>query len=274
MKAKSRKRLLISSVAMLLVAMLALGTATFAWFTNNTSTTASGINVKTVQASNLQVASKDYSFTNDLDYAYTNLLFKPASSANGTSWFSGEAEKSSAYGIAATDTFKPITDVTAENNFVYANELNIRNYGGAAVNGVTIDFDIKEKATTSGANYVRVAVVPKAAHSETSATAGLSDFADSVFDTDGAAYNAVSGTASTAVTEITPNNTKFSVDVGNLAAYKGGEFSTSGENKNEANYEIFVWFEGQDTNCTNANAGNSLPSITFTISGKEATSAP
>ena len=33
MKAKSRRRLLISSIAMLLVAMLALGTATFAWFT-------------------------------------------------------------------------------------------------------------------------------------------------------------------------------------------------------------------------------------------------
>lgn len=270
MKAKSRKRLLISSVAMLLVAMLALGTATFAWFTNNTSTTASGINVKTVQASNLQVASKDYAFTNDLDYAYTNQVFKPASSANGTSWFSGTAAKSSAYGIAETDTFKTITDVTAENNFVYANELNIRNYGGAAVNGVTIDFDIKEKATTEGVNYVRVAVVPKAAHSETSATAGLSDFDKSVFDTDGVAYNAVSGTASTAVTEITPENTKFSVDVGKLAA-KGADWSTTGENKNEANYEIFVWFEGQDTDCTNANAGNSLPSITFTISGTEAT---
>ena len=40
---KSRKRLLISSIAMLLVAMLALGTATFAWFTQNTTATASGI---------------------------------------------------------------------------------------------------------------------------------------------------------------------------------------------------------------------------------------
>ena len=94
MKTTSRKRLLISSVAMLLVAMLALGTATFAWFTNNTSTTASGINVKTVQASDLKVASSKYTFTNDLQYDYSNQVFKPASSANGTAWYSGTAEKS------------------------------------------------------------------------------------------------------------------------------------------------------------------------------------
>ncbi|MDO4830227.1 MAG: hypothetical protein Q4A46_01965 [Clostridia bacterium] len=270
MKAKSRKRLLISSVAMLLVAMLALGTATFAWFTNNTSTTASGINVKTVQASDLKVASSDYSFTNDLKYDYNNQVFKPASSANGVAWYSGTAEKSNAFGIKSTDTFTPIGDVTANNDYVYANELNIRNYGGAAVDDVKIDFTIAETATTEGENYVRVAVVPKDAHNATSATAGLRDFDKSVFDTDGTAYDAVSGTASTAVTSITPENNKFSVPVGNLAA-KGAAWSTTGSDKNEANYEIFVWFEGQDTHCTNANAGNSLPSITFTISGTQAT---
>lgn len=270
MKTTSRKRLLVSSVAMLLVAMLALGTATYAWFTNNTSTTASGINVKTVQASDLRVASKAYSFTNDLDYNYNNQFFKPASSANGTSWYYGTAEKSNEYNIKSTDTFSSISDVTSDNNYVYANELNIRNYGGKAVKDVKIAFTINETATTEGANYVRVAVVPKSAHSADSATAGLTDFATSVFDTDGAAYNAVNGTASTAVIEITPENETYEVSVGQLAA-KGTAWATSGASKNEANYEIFVWFEGQDEQCTNANAGNSLPSITFTISGTEVT---
>ena len=272
MKTTSRKRLLISSVAMLLVAMLALGTATFAWFTNNTSTTASGINVKTVQASDLKVASSKYSFTNDLKYDYTNQVFKPASSANGTAWYSGTAEKSNAFGIKSTDSFSPIDDVTAANNFVYANELNIRNYGGAAVDKVKIDFTIGEIPTTEGKNYVRVAVVPKDKHNPDSATAVLSNFDKSVFDKDGVAYDAVNGKASTEVVEITPNN-KCSVEVGNLAA-KGDKFVTTGENRNEANYEIFVWFEGQDTECTNANAGNELPNITFTISGTQATPTP
>ena len=56
MKTTSRKRLLISSVAMLLVAMLALGTATFAWFTSSTTATASNINVKTIKSSELQIS--------------------------------------------------------------------------------------------------------------------------------------------------------------------------------------------------------------------------
>lgn len=46
MKTTSRKRLLISSVAMLLVAMLALGTATFAWFTTSTNPYADNFSAK------------------------------------------------------------------------------------------------------------------------------------------------------------------------------------------------------------------------------------
>ena len=59
MKTTSRKRLLISSVAMLLVAMLALGTATFAWFTQSTTATANGINVKTIKSSELVISKLD-----------------------------------------------------------------------------------------------------------------------------------------------------------------------------------------------------------------------
>ena len=43
---KFRKRALLSSVAMLLVALIALGSATFAWFTSNPDADASGLNIK------------------------------------------------------------------------------------------------------------------------------------------------------------------------------------------------------------------------------------
>ena len=55
MKTTSRKRLLISSVAMLLVAMLALGTATFAWFSTSTTAKANNLKVQTIQSSNLLI---------------------------------------------------------------------------------------------------------------------------------------------------------------------------------------------------------------------------
>ena len=52
---KFRKRALLSSVAMLLVALVALGSATFAWFTANPNATASGISMKTTAAAGLVI---------------------------------------------------------------------------------------------------------------------------------------------------------------------------------------------------------------------------
>lgn len=51
----TRKRALISSVAMLLVAMIALGTATFAWFTTNPNASASGLKMKATASKGLVI---------------------------------------------------------------------------------------------------------------------------------------------------------------------------------------------------------------------------
>ena len=59
MKTKARRRLLISSLCMLLVAIVALGTATFAWFTQNTTATADGIYAKTEKASSLLISDQN-----------------------------------------------------------------------------------------------------------------------------------------------------------------------------------------------------------------------
>ena len=52
----TKKRALISSVAMLLVAIIALGTATFAWFTSSTTAKANGIKVQTIKSSELVIS--------------------------------------------------------------------------------------------------------------------------------------------------------------------------------------------------------------------------
>ena len=53
---KFRKRALLSSVAMLLVALVALGSATFAWFSQNSKATAENIVAKTQRGSNILVS--------------------------------------------------------------------------------------------------------------------------------------------------------------------------------------------------------------------------
>ena len=76
MKAKSRRRLLISSIAMLLVAMLALGTATFAWFTANPNAEAHGISMKTTAAAGLVIRTET-----DTTWSHSAVLNK-----NGTTF--------------------------------------------------------------------------------------------------------------------------------------------------------------------------------------------
>ena len=55
---KFRKRALLSSVAMLLVALVALGSATFAWFVANPTATASGLKMQTKADAGIAIASK------------------------------------------------------------------------------------------------------------------------------------------------------------------------------------------------------------------------
>ena len=111
MKAKSRRRLLISSVAMLLVAMLALGTATFAWFTTNSSAKADKLQAYTTQASELKLSSTNIDWTDHLSYNYNKEL-KPASSADGVHWYAATAKNQSSY---ALDTDEGITTLGAFN---------------------------------------------------------------------------------------------------------------------------------------------------------------
>ena len=93
MKTSRRKSLLISSVSMLLVAGVSLGTATFAWFTSSTSTTTSNLKFKTTKSSTLQIGKSDA--TTDADWKSDGLsygleaekLLLPASSLVGSTTF-------------------------------------------------------------------------------------------------------------------------------------------------------------------------------------------
>lgn len=243
MKTTSRKRLLVSSVAMLLVAMLALGTATYAWFTSSTTATASGINVRTIKSSELEISKSDKDWKTQIDYGVANKTFIPASTANGTAWFTANAEDKSSFEKPADEQFSSITDGA---NYYFAEQLNIRNAGQADVENVTISI--------SGINndYIRVAVV------EANASGlGTGDFTTSVYDNAGTAYEAASAADST--TEITPS-IDYEIPVGTLT---GGETEDAGQVKY---YNIYVWFEGQDAQCVDANAGQ-IVDIDFTVTG-------
>ncbi len=70
----TRKRALISSVAMLLVAMIALGTATFAWFTSNPNATASGLTLKATASKGLVIQTASHAKINSDFWGHSDFL--------------------------------------------------------------------------------------------------------------------------------------------------------------------------------------------------------
>ncbi|MGN0491632.1 hypothetical protein [Ruminococcus sp.] len=254
MKTNSRKRLLVSSVAMLLVAMLALGTATYAWFTQDTTAFTKNLSVQTVKASELLLSKSTGDWTDQLDYATVDKILKPASSADGENWFSATAAAKTGY-AADADTIAEITSMDA---YVFADQLNVTNNGGAAVENVKIKFSLAEDEQVAGAAYLRVALVEVDKKGADATITG--NFKAGVFSkyTDSAeALTSTAGATETVTSTAAGTGVEFSV--GTLQPK-----DTTGSTKY---YNLYVWFEGQDTDCKDANAGNSIPEITFTVSG-------
>ena len=258
---KSRKRLLISSVAMLLVAMLALGTATFAWFTQNTRSYADEINVKTSKVSTLVLSKHDKTnWVTHLQYGITTAkVMYPASSPNGTNWFYGSTTaENRATGAIDLSTLRTVDTAavsgytTFNRDYVFAEELNIKNDGAATVKNISI--------TISGlqGDYACVALVPVGDSSDDTVKTIDGSFKQSIHQASSEQYFAINsdGTAvETGDTNKITTSASTTVNVPNLAPNE------------KAYYKLFVWFEGQDSDCIDANSGQEMPNLYFDVAG-------
>ncbi len=132
---KFRKRALLSSVAMLLVALVALGSATFAWFTNDPKADAKGLNVKASTSTGLVALSKSekdaggthshHTILNASAVGVTSTEVRALSpnSQNATgSMYSGQAVDGTAY--TGTGTF------TSSDSGFFSEPINLKVTGG------------------------------------------------------------------------------------------------------------------------------------------------
>lgn len=268
----TKKRALISSVAMLLVAIIALGTATFAWFTSSTTAKANGIKVQTIKSSELVISKLNKSWGTKVDYGMgaNAKMYIPVSTANGSDWYTTNAEVKDKY-AAKAGTKATLVETNKTGDYYFADQLNVKNAGDADVEKVTINFSLDKNSDRTG--YYRIALVPvndsedNAGASATLPTPTAKDFfatktdatdtLQNIFgqaDTEG--YQALTGTdVDTNLTAVVKPNSVLSVSVGTLK-------------KDQAKYyNLYVWFEGQDQQCTDKLAGASIPDINFTVTG-------
>lgn len=257
MKTTSRKRLLISSVAMLLVAMLALGTATFAWFTTNTNPYADNFSAKTTKQSTLLLSDNTRTgWTSHLNYDVKNKTMYPAS-GNGTSWVKGTASDSVSGAIDknSLQSVVPAAAGVTPSEFLFAQELNLKNNGTADIENVVIDFYLNTENNKASADYARVALVPidgtKVGPGENVA------LGNNVYSTDVKTYKPIIDTKGTEGEQISTKTT-FSVKV-----TAPGEVMHPNDVKY---YKLYVWFEGQDENCVDALSGQKIPGLRFDVS--------
>ena len=254
---KSRKRILLSSIAMLLVALVALGSATFAWFTINKNVYANTMKVRAVttaglQITNLQARSDDAAWTREVSYADSITTLKPVSYAltatNGSAgmpsgYYPADVNKSgggkwataddSKFGSWATAPALPSGHASTEdtyefnqNGYVASYEMYVRSSGDAISKQVTANITTAAITNNKNANVF--------------AKAALCDASGNVvaFYTDGQAYKAIDAISPVSETD-------------GLAATSNATVldAVPAKNGTAAKFTLYVWFEGNDAEC-------------------------
>lgn len=255
-----KKKALLSSVAMLLVAIVALGSATFAWFTQNKTVTAEGLKLEATTAAGLQILSKSAqdvggqwgretvinaikdgddivtnsestSLGNPLSYNYDNTTFVSSGFSTTT------AADETAYNKAGD------ASVQGGQNAAFTEELKLRaSIAGSdvVVKGITVTIKKNDLDTTNLSNAIRVMLVNNTTEEPTViGTWSLNEA--------GNAY--ISGSQiKEGPFPNTQSGTKVTTDI---AVSNDGEDSVS----------MYVWLDGEDEKCYTRNVNNNLASL-------------
>lgn len=277
METKALKRQLGAAIAMVLVAAIALGAATFAWFVNNNAVTATGVDVSTSSSvPNLYITSTGNT-TGQMTPAGDNpTKLYPVSTNNAKAFFETKHWTSGTGNNAVADGYQSAiareTDKkTGKSKTVYADYT----FALGVTNGsMDVYFDSSELATTLKAN-------PKTAMG----TAGrfAISFDEGVtwklfkvggtatghgYYTDQKAEGATEGEYW--VTGVGDKDMVQVADYSNIAQYSGmigdqgqavagtSKLTTIKDTDGPVTVTVRVWYEGCDKDCVSENAGKGI----------------
>jgi hypothetical protein len=160
MTVKTLRKQLAAAIAMTLVATVALGSSTYAWFTLNKSVDVTGMEMKTVVDSNLQIdkaaptnggnwsagsfATNDSTFANSVSETFASEVLVPVSTVDGYSYWFTHPDNVQGNGDATNDAYVAYTlaDLKAD-------------YGNTVTNGY-LDYHFVLKATNTTASDQKI----------------------------------------------------------------------------------------------------------------------
>lgn len=267
MNSKAIRKQLFAAVAMVLVAAVALGSSTYAWFAANNEVTAEGMQLQAQGETGIVIKSvenKQSKWATTASAAMSEpVKLKPTSTQNLTSWWhavSDEKDNAKAQQTAA----KAYTDVTAsKSDYVLMRSFYIR----------------------SAAEAVPVSDVKLAIKTVTAATVGSTKTSENLdksirvgiklskggAGTDGASteYYVYAPLADSEFSLVAKYDSDKTLTEKVAADATKDQFALSGDavpaNDTGLLAEIYMWFEGEDANCKSSNITASLDNLKVSV---------
>lgn len=263
---KSRKRILLSSIAMLLVALVALGSATFAWFTLQKTVTANTMLVKATAKKGIEITidNGDTVDSSTKSYNAQELALQPVSwissktvtgmipdgdvtNTDGT--YSGTFKSAGSVPTAVSTQGQEGVSSNANSTYFRVYRVGVRSAqnsdGTYTPHTLSATVTIAAGATTDATNYARVALCKGSTVLNTYADQDLADTVNKPINASGTATGVATVASGTAT-----------LDATNLKTDNAGTIEY---------YDLVVWFEGTDVDCKDANVDRSIAvAISFT----------
>lgn len=287
MNSKAIKRQLLAAIAMVLVAAIALGSSTYAWFVQAGSVTAEGMQVNLTSEGGLVIryvgAGDAWGVTATANMTGAQNLL-PTSTKDMTQWTYAKAASSTKFDMD-TSSYKNVTsNVIGEagfkdnNGYVVMKEFQIRSSNPSiAANGLTVkkvtvtkadDMDAAQDLSNSLKVGLRWDYTPKTGNKE---TGHLIMSPLSVGKGQGTStYTFVApGDAITGTEFVTPgtSETVTMKTAGTDAVLLENTVAVPSDTSNPVNVQVYIWYEGQDSHLysDNVNAAEGLKvSLEFT----------
>lgn len=264
---KSRKRMLLSSVAMLLVALVALGSATYAWFTLQKTVTADTMKVSATAKKGIEITIDNGQTVNSATKHYTadQLALQPVSwvsdknvtgmipdgdVTNSDGTFTGTFKSVGIVPAAVTTQGAEGVSIDASSTYFRVYRVGVRSAQNSdnSYTAHTLSATVSISAgadNTDATNYARVALCKGSTVLATYSDSALTTAVNMPVDASGTATGVATKGSGTPVTD----ETNLKTDNAGTIVY----------------YDLVVWFEGTDADCKDVNVDKAIQvSISFT----------
>lgn len=300
MNSKAIKRQLLAAIAMVLVAAIALGSSTYAWFVASGTVKAEGMKVQAQTDAGLAIRYNAGVWGSSATAGMTNAQkLYPASTTDLRDWYHATAATATeADGLDGTRT-KVTTSVFPNSNYVdnsYAlmREFEIRSTSDELkVNGLSVEAievttpsktlstalrvgvqytyktTVDNKETTAYQQRIFAPVEFTTGDKQNAPTKTYTVYSEDTKDSSGVHYQNVKGTVNCA----TPNDTAAISDTHKTNSVIVPADTQIPYGATGLKVQIFIWFEGEDSNLTTANFEPEDLNVTVSFTGLSTGSA-